>query len=57
MGIMTKKMKGELSIVGGTGQFRRASGTIEFDSVPDHCTWEDSVKKFDIEVFCTPKSP
>ncbi|TVU49517.1 hypothetical protein EJB05_00830, partial [Eragrostis curvula] len=49
MGIFTVQKKGEWSILGGTGQFRRASGNILF-SLLASSTSNDAIRQLDIEV-------
>ncbi|CAN6237782.1 unnamed protein product [Urochloa humidicola] len=51
----TTVTEGEWSIVGGTEQFRRAKGTIEFTCLPDPSPYH-FLKKLDIEVFYTPRT-
>ncbi|KAL6888922.1 hypothetical protein ACP4OV_009948 [Aristida adscensionis] len=51
----TAQRNGEWSIVGGTGQFRRAKGTIEFTDIAESTPY-DFIKKLDIEVFYTPRT-
>ncbi|CAL5039909.1 unnamed protein product [Urochloa decumbens] len=55
MGRTTAERNGEWSIVGGTGKFRRAKGTIEFTCLPDPSPFH-FLKKLDIEVFYTPRN-
>lgn len=55
MGRTTAERNGEWSIVGGTGQFRRAKGTIEFTCLADPSPYH-FLKKLDIEVVYTPRT-
>ncbi|KAK3151516.1 hypothetical protein QOZ80_3AG0246860 [Eleusine coracana subsp. coracana] len=55
MGIITEQINGEWSIMGGTGQFKRATGNIGFNLLASS-TPDDGIRQLDIDIYI-PKAP
>lgn len=56
MGILTEKIEGQWSIIGGTGEFTMAQGTIKFRMHPASNS-EDGIRELDIHLIYTQNSP
>ncbi|CAM0913597.1 unnamed protein product [Alopecurus aequalis] len=57
MGTLTKEIEGQWSIIGGTGEFTMAQGTIKYKMDLSSSNSEDGIRELDIHIIYTPNSP
>ena len=56
MGTLTKQSEGQWSVIGGTGEFTKAHGTIKYKMDPAS-NIEDGIRELDIHLIYTPNYP
>ncbi|CAM0913595.1 unnamed protein product [Alopecurus aequalis] len=57
MGTLTKEIEGQWSVIGGTGEFTMAQGTIKYKMDLSSSNSEDGIRELDIHIIYTPNSP
>ena len=57
MGTLTKEIEGQWSVIGGTGEFTMAQGTIKYKMDLSSSNSEDGIRELDIHLIYTPNFP